>query len=122
MTPSSRTLLRALLAGTVLLTNAACTTRVADLTVVSTKNIDLSNVSIDTRQGRRMEGSDCAFWPLGIPFKIPTIETAVDRALEAGGGNLMIDQVTYARQYTFIIASYVCLETEGTVLSTTPAE
>jgi hypothetical protein len=110
-----RLLSLALLAG---LLGSACTTRVADLTLISTKNIDLGDVSIDVKKGQRFVGSDCAVWPLGIPFKIPTIETAVDRALEAGDGNLMVDQVTYQSQYTWIIASYVCIRAEGTVLDT----
>ncbi len=118
MTRSSRSLLPAgFAAASIILTG--CTTRVADLTVISTKNIDLSNVSIDVRQGKRAVGSDCAVWPLGIPIRIPTIETAVDRALEQGGGNIMIDQVTYVSAYTWIIASYNCIRAEGTVLSTT---
>jgi hypothetical protein len=92
---------------------------VADLTLISTKNIDLSNVSIDVRAGKRVTGDDCAVWPLGIPIRIPTIETAVDRALEQGGGNIMIDQVTYQSAYTAILVAWTCMRVEGTVLDTT---
>ncbi len=121
MTPSSSRVIRIALIAALAAASAACTTRVADLTLISTKNIDLSNVSIDVKKGRRIEGSDCAIWPLGIPIRIPTIEGAVDLALEQGNGNLMVDQVTYQSSYAFIIVSYVCIRAEGTVLDTTAA-
>lgn len=106
----------------VFLVSTACTTRVADLTLVSTKNIDLSNVTVDVRKGQRHTGEDCKVWPLGIPIAVPTIEAAIDQALEKGGGNLMIDQVTYLSQYTWIIASQICMRVEGTVVNTTAAK
>jgi hypothetical protein len=115
MTPSSRFSLGIIVAAAAV-TSWACTTRVADLTLISTKNIDLSNVSLDLKKGKRVVGEDCVVWPLGIPIRIPTLETAVDHALEQGGGNIMIDQVTYQSAYTWIIASYTCIRTEGTVL------
>ena len=67
-----------------------------------------------------MEGSDCKYALLGIiPFGTPTLEAAVDDALQKGGGNVMIDEVTYQSLYYFILASQQCIRAEGTVLSTT---
>ena len=74
---------------------------------------------IDVKAGKRVTGDDCAVWPLGLPFRIPTLEGAVDDALQRGGGNIMIDQVTYQSSYTWIIATYFCIRTEGTVLDKT---
>ena len=123
MTPSNRLRSRALTAAAAftLAASAGCTTRIGDLTLISTKNIDLSNVSIDVRAGKRVTGEDCAWWPLGIPIRIPTLEGAVDDALEKGGGNLMIDQVTWQTGYTFIVVAYSCVRSEGTVLDTRAA-
>jgi len=98
----------------------ACTTRVADLTLVSTKNIDLSKASLDIRKGRRVKGEDCTIALLGfIPLGIPNLEEAIDDALEKGKGNIMVDQVSYRSGVYFVIASRSCIKVEGTVLRET---
>jgi hypothetical protein len=96
-----------------------CTQRIGDLTFVSTRNIDLSDAQLDVRQGRRVKGEDCKIWPLGlIPTGIPTLQAAVDDALDKGNGNVMVDQVTYSSGFYFILASRQCIQAEGTVLQT----
>ena len=95
----------------------ACSVRVADLTLVSTKNIDLSDAQLDARKGTRHKGEDCAFSLLGlIPFGLPNLENAVDKALEAGNGNVIVDEVTEHKAYYFVIGGMSCLSVEGTVL------
>lgn len=97
---------------------AGCSVRVADLTLISTKNIDLNEARFDAKKGQRMKGEDCVFAPLGlIPLGVPNLEEAVDDALEKGNGNIMIDEVTYRKEAYFIIASVSCIEVEGTVLN-----
>lgn len=101
-----------------LLLTIGCSARVADLTLVSTKNIDLSNAKLDARKGKRIKGEDCAIALLGlIPLGHPNLEKAIDNALEKGKGNVMVDQVTYQKAAYFIIASQYCIEVEGTVLN-----
>ena len=96
---------------------AGCTVRVADLTLISTKNIDLSNARLDARQGQRVKADDCIYSILGlIPLGVPNLENAVDRALEKGGGNIMVDQVTYQSGYYFVLLGMNCILVEGTVL------
>ena len=95
-----------------------CTFRVADLTLVSTKNVDLNNTSLDARKGKRVKGEHCAFALLGlIPFGVPNLEEAVDEALEKGKGNIMVDQVTYSTGAYYILLSQSFIEVEGTVLN-----
>lgn len=95
-----------------------CTTRVADLTLVSTKNIDLSKATLDIRKGRRVKGEDCTIALLGLfPLGIPNLENAMDDALEKGRGNVMVDQVTYLSGAYFVLASQSCVRVEGTVLN-----
>ena len=96
---------------------SGCSTRVADLTLVSTKNIDSLNTQLDSRQGRRQKGEDCRFFLLGIPFGLPNLKDAVDKALEAGGGNIMVDQVTEIKQTWLVIGHQECIVVEGTVLN-----
>jgi hypothetical protein len=98
---------------------SGCSVRLADLTLVSTKNIDLSNAKFDVSKGQRTKGEDCAISLLGlIPLGIPNLEKAVDNALEKGNGNVMVDQVTYHSGAYFIIVSRSCIDVEGTVLNT----
>jgi len=98
--------------------SSSCSVRVADLTLISTKNIDLSNAKFDMRKGRRTKGESCAIALLGlIPLGIPNLEEAVDDALNKGNGNVMVDQVTYIKNAYFVIASQSCIEVEGTVLN-----
>lgn len=114
--PPRLTALATLLA-TIVLTSG-CSVRVADLTLVSTKNIDLSNANFDIKKGQRAKGEDCVVLLLGVPLGVPNLEKAVDKALEAGRGNVMVDQVTYANAVSFIIAGQSCIQVEGTVLNT----
>ena len=95
-----------------------CVARVADLTLISTKNIDLSNANLDARKGRRVQDQDCAISLLGLfPLGVPNLEEAIDNALDKGHGNIMVDQVSYRKFYYYIIASTNCIEVKGTVLN-----
>jgi hypothetical protein len=118
MTRSSRYAC-ALLALSVSFVASGCTQRIGDLTFISTRNIDLASARIDVRQGRRVTGEDCKFALLGLlPLGLPTLQGAVDDALEKGDGNVMVDQVTYSSSIYFILASRFCIKAEGTVLRT----
>lgn len=102
----------------VALSLSGCATRVGDLTLISTKNIDLSDARINVKEGKRTEGKDCAYAILGLlPLGIPNLERAVDDALQKGNGNVMVDQVTYQEGAYFILASQSCIKVEGTVLN-----
>lgn len=115
MNKTTRSMLGLILSLTLM---AGCSTRVADLTLVSTKNIDLSKATLDIRKGRRVKGEDCTIALLGlIPLGIPNLENAMDDALEKGRGNVMVDQVTYRSGVYFVLASRSCVRVEGTVLN-----
>ena len=86
---------------------SGCTQRIGDLSLISTKNIELRETHVDPRQGRRVKGQDCVF----LFFGVLNLEEAVDEALEKGNGNLMVDEVTHLIAYPFVS----CLEVEGTV-------
>jgi len=97
---------------------SSCTTRIGDLTMVSTKNIDLSDTQLDARTGQRQTGEDCRFNLLGFPiFGLPNLEEAVDEALEKGKGNVMVDEVTEIKDIWIILGTVICYHVEGTVLN-----
>jgi hypothetical protein len=119
MTRTSKKLFSRLLMLCFLISLAACSVRVADLTLVSTKNIDLTDVKLDANKGSRYKGEDCKFMLFSlIPLGLPNIETAIDKALEAGHGNIMVDQVTEISAYWVVVGTMRCISAEGTVLNT----
>ncbi|UYD60287.1 hypothetical protein OPFAMLBM_00288 [Aeromonas phage avDM12-TAAL] len=60
--------------------STGCSQRVADLTVASTKNINLDNGKFE--YGNRVTGTDQRGILFGIPVGIPEVKTAADRAIE----------------------------------------
>jgi len=96
---------------------ASCSIRTADLTLVSTKNIDLTDTRLDAKSGQRYTGKHCGLRLLGIPLGIPSLKEAIDQALESGKGNIMVDEVTWKKEYPFVVGRVDCLEVEGTVLT-----
>ena len=100
-------LMSALFLCTYLFFLSGCSSRISDLQLISTKNVELTETHIDARKGRRTKGRDCVF----LFFGVVNLEEAVDEALEKGNGNLMVDEVTYLVKYPFV----TCYEVEGTV-------
>ncbi len=92
--------------------------RTGDLTLVSTKNIDLTNTRVDAKNGKRVTGEDCQTNILGIPLGLPTLQTAIDRALEIGGGNIMLDEAAYVKNDSYILFGKHCIIAEGAVINT----
>lgn len=105
------------LVGVVSLTGCS-TIRLGDLSLMSTKNVNLDEVDLDTLpQQKGIEGEDTKFVLLFIPFGIPHLEDAVDDALEKGGGDLIADAVIYSKGWWFIIGE-TTLSVKGTVINT----
>jgi hypothetical protein len=61
---------------------SGCTTRIADFTITSTKNMDLENNPTYKVEPRRVVGEDICHFILGIPTGISNFKTATDRAIE----------------------------------------
>lgn len=98
-----------------------CSARIADLSVISTKNIDLSdNLQLNANMAKRYSGEDCSFFLLNaypVFNKIPNLEAAVDEALNNGKGNIMVDEVTEVSDVWVIIGNIKCIYAEGAVLN-----
>ena len=92
------------------LLSLGCSRRVADCTILSTKNIYCKNVDLTTlEQNHGVVGKDIRFWGIGS-----NLQDAADKALEKGGGNLMIDPVFYYETFPLICGGYVV---KGTVVN-----
>ena len=92
------------------LTGWGCSQRVTDFTVISTKN-----VRVDGEEGDRVKGEDMKLNCLvnaGLAF--PDMKAAIDQAIEAGGGDALVDGVVYYKQ-GLMTQGY---EVEGTIINT----
>ena len=76
--------------------STGCSTRLADLTVVSTKGVKWEGLRPYSGM-QRVEGTDARHYILmAIPVTGPAnIEEAVDEALETGQGDTLMDAVLY---------------------------
>ncbi|MNE70036.1 hypothetical protein D3C80_1657990 [compost metagenome] len=87
--------------------------RVADLTVASSKNVNLNSGGL--AEGRRVTGSDSVAVVL-FPLGFPNMEEAIDRAIEkdkcaVGLSDVVIDQEAFA-----FIVGYQAINVEGNLL------
>ena len=90
----------------VLLLVTGCVTneRVGDMTVLSTQNVTLDKVDIDSLPTKRgVIGKDERFVFLFIPFGQPRLEDAVDDALYKGNGDILLDPVVYRKGWWFLV-------------------
>jgi hypothetical protein len=97
-----------------------CSVR-SDLTAVSSKNVNLANVRIDRSKSKgRVKGADCphiiVLIPTGGP---PTLDEALDRALEPAGANVLVDAVTtFESWYIPYVYGRSCWTAEGDAYDT----
>jgi hypothetical protein len=89
----------------VLFLSTACTQRLVDFTVISSKNCDVKG-----KKMQRVKGSDGT-----CSMAIPNMKEALDRAIESQpGADALIDGVIYYKVYPF----YHKYEVEGTAIAT----
>lgn len=95
-----------------------CSIRVADLTALSTRNVNLDKVDLDALpQTRSVEGEDTAWMVLVFPIGFPHLEDAVDEALDKADGDIMVDVVVYSSGWWFIVGQNT-IRVKGNVVKT----
>lgn len=98
----------------------ACVSR-SDFTAISGKNVNLSDVRIDRSKTKgRVQGKDCTYIVVIIPTGgPPTLDEALDRALESAQANVLLDAVvTYRTFYIPYLFGETCWEAEGDAYDT----
>ena len=99
---------------------SGCASR-SDFTAISSKNVNLSNASIDPNSAKgRTSGENCQqiiiLFPVGGPA---TLDEALDQALEAKNANLLLDAVV---DWNFFFIPYIygqeCWKVEGDAYDT----
>lgn len=99
---------------------AGCATR-SDFTVISGKNVNLSDIKLEPKMAKgRTSGEDCKHKVLFFFNKMyPTLDEALDKAMEAKQANLLLDAVV-RWNYFFIplLYSQECWKAEGVAYDT----
>ena len=114
-----RTSSRILVTLIIALTTTGCSTRIADMTVITTRMVALDRVDLDKLPTKRRVAGESTRWViLIIPLGFPTIKEAVDDALDKGGGDLMTDAVVTSEGWTAILFGLTRLKVEGDVVKT----
>ena len=89
---------------------SGCSIRMIDYTAISSKN-----VNIQFEKKGRLEAKDCVVTILGIPMGLPHIKEAVDKVLEQGNGEAMVDAVIYQEIWSILLVGQICYKVAGTV-------
>lgn len=116
MSANSFRVVRVVAAGIAFL-GIGCTNRVGDLTIISARQVDLATLQLNPKHGQRVKGSHCVV-SIIVPV-LPNLGRAVEDALKNGGGDVLVDQVTYLSNYFIGIGTLQCLRVEGTAVSFT---
>ena len=111
-----RNILAGLVAGLLL---TGCSTRIADLTVISPHNVSMKHVDIDKMpQTKNVEGVDKVPIVLFFPLGQPNLEEAIADALHKAGGDLMTDVTVYQEAWWAVLFGQQALRVKGTVVKT----
>ena len=97
-----------------------CATR-SDFTAISGKNVNLSNIKVDKSMAKgHTSGEDCLHIIIFIPTSgPPTLDEALDRALEPKQANLLLDAVVRHQWfYIPLIYGQECWKAEGVAYDT----
>ena len=97
---------------------SGCSYHMADLSIVSNKNVNLEKVNLDRLpQIKNVTGKDTAYSIYFIPLGEAHIQDAISDALNKADGDLMIDVSVYKRVFWFIVGMNQ-YEVKGTVIKT----
>ena len=99
-----------------LFSTTSCVYRIGDFNAISDKNVTLENLKIDYKKTvNKVEGEDCKPTIFFIPTGIPSLEEALDDAMNKGNGNLMLDTALYYSSWSILIFGNSCFTCKGTV-------
>ncbi len=92
---------------------SSCTTRIADFTLASSKNINLNSDNLVI--GDRVTGEDKKII-VYIPLGIPSVKEAADQAIEKNKCAVGLSDVTLTNKYLWLFFGYTIYEVEGNLV------
>ncbi len=99
------------------LMTAGCSARLGDMTMITTKNVDLSRMNEFVRTGNRVTAKDRYTTLLAMPLGSASIEEATDKAIEqVPGGVALIDVVMREGGWYLFLIGRKGYRVEGEVL------
>ena len=101
-----------------LLLATGCSTRIAEFSVVSTKNVELSRIDVKKANvAHNVTGESRVYSILFIPTGTPTIQEAVDDALRHGGGDIMTSAKIDAGGWSLLLFGTSYVSATGDVIN-----
>ena len=99
-----------------LVISSACTHRLTDFTVISTKNVPIGTQATTIKKmDKRVKGKDTAHTILFIPLGSPNMKEAIDRAIESHPGAIgLVDGVIKSSFWTCLFYGQSSYIVEGT--------
>lgn len=97
---------------TIAITLSGCVMRIADFTLMSTKNVNIGEKYVKVG---RFDSDDLAWIILVIPTGQANIKTAVDNLLEQNGGELATDVVLSSKWLPLVLVTQVGYKVTGDV-------
>ena len=97
----------------------ACTTRMTEFNLISTKNIDFARWGEFQRGSQKVQGEDTRYVILLVlPSKLqPSLKNAIEEAIHSVPGCVALtDGLIYQKYYNFLIISFSTYVIEGTPL------
>jgi len=96
--------------------SSACTHRLTDFTVISTKNVPIGSQATNIKKmDKRVKGKDTAHTILLIPFGSPNMKEAIDKAIESTPGAIgLVDGVIKSSGWTCLLYGQSSYIVEGT--------
>ncbi|GFO55659.1 hypothetical protein GMSM_26660 [Geomonas sp. Red276] len=92
-----------------------CTQRITDFTIISSKNVDLSNAAQFKRDINRIEGTDTK--PIIIfPIGIPNAKEAMDNAIQRVPGCVALVDGVLEHEFFSFLFGYTRYRVKGTCL------
>lgn len=105
-----------LCAAVFVLLNSACTHRLTDFTIISTKNVPIGAHSAAIKKGdTRVKAKDVAHMVLFLPLGMPNMKEAIDKAIEKHPGAIgLVDGVVKQHNWTCLLYGQNSYIVEGT--------
>ena len=99
---------------------SGCSYRLGDFTALSSKNVPIKYGTQTSTRGETCKMTAIFIPPLlpliVIPIGPPSLEDAVDQAIDHKG-NALVNQVTYQSAYYVGVGMYACYEVKGDVVT-----
>ncbi len=91
----------------------------SSFTALSSKNVNTNSVKIDkSKMMAHTTGQDCKHIIFFVPTGVPQVKEAIDRALEAGRGNILLNARIEESAFSIGIFGKMCYTVEGDVYET----